>query len=99
MTPVLDPKGATWEPHVGEDYAVVMLPDETTTSASIRVISDDAALPSRVATSLNCHDEMTAALKAVEEWWLTSGMKHFAGAPYAIFAVRAALAKAAERRP
>ena len=32
-----------------------------------------------------------AALRAVEEWWLAEGMKHFNGAPYAIFAVRAAL--------
>lgn len=32
------------------------------------------------------------ALKAVEEWWLSDGMKHFTGAPYAMFAVRAALA-------
>lgn len=36
---------------------------------------------------------MLTALKAVEEWWLTEGMKHFFGAPYAIFAVRAAIAK------
>jgi hypothetical protein len=32
-----------------------------------------------------------AALKAVEDWWLSDGMHHFVGAPYAIFAVRAAL--------
>lgn len=31
------------------------------------------------------------ALKAVEEWWLSEGIKHFTGAPYAIFAVREAL--------
>lgn len=36
--------------------------------------------------------EMISALKAVEEWWLSEGMKHFNGAPYAIFAVRSALA-------
>ena len=35
---------------------------------------------------------MRVALKAVLEWWLSEGMKHFNGAPYAIFAVRAALA-------
>ena len=34
---------------------------------------------------------MIAALQAVEDWWLSEGMKHFDGAPYAIFAVRAAL--------
>lgn len=38
--------------------------------------------------------EMLAALKAVEEWWLETGMKDAPGAPYAIFAVRAAIAKA-----
>jgi hypothetical protein len=32
------------------------------------------------------------ALRGVEEWWLTEGMKHFTGAPYAIYAVRTALA-------
>lgn len=31
------------------------------------------------------------ALKAVEEWWLEEGMKHFTGAPYAILAVREVL--------
>lgn len=38
--------------------------------------------------------EMLAALKAVEEWWLETGMKDALGAPYAIFAARAAVAKA-----
>jgi hypothetical protein len=37
---------------------------------------------------------MLAALKAVEDWWLTQGMKHFGGAPYAIFATRDAIAMA-----
>lgn len=38
--------------------------------------------------------DMLAALRAVEEWWLSDGMKHFTGAPYAIFATRAVIAKA-----
>lgn len=37
-------------------------------------------------------ERMEAALRAVEEWWLSEGMKHFTGASYAIFAARAALA-------
>lgn len=36
-------------------------------------------------------ERFLAAAKAVEDWWLSEGMKHFDGAPYAIFAVRAAL--------
>lgn len=32
------------------------------------------------------------AAKSVEEWWLSEGMKHFIGAPYAMFALRSALA-------
>ena len=39
---------------------------------------------------------MLHALKAVEDWWLTQGMKHFGGAPYAIFAVRDAIVLAKE---
>lgn len=42
-------------------------------------------------------DTARAALKAVEEWWLSEGMKHFTGAPYAIFAVRAALSGAPQQ--
>jgi hypothetical protein len=38
--------------------------------------------------------KMLDALKAVEEWWLADGTHHFVGAPYAIFAVRAAIAEA-----
>lgn len=38
--------------------------------------------------------DMLAALEAVEEWWLTVQMHKESGAPYAIFAVRAAIAKA-----
>lgn len=38
--------------------------------------------------------DMLAALKAVEAWWLETGMKEANGAPYAIFATRAAIAKA-----
>lgn len=36
-------------------------------------------------------ERMAEALREVEEWWLSEGMKHFNGAPYAMFAVRAAL--------
>lgn len=42
---------------------------------------------------------MLAALKAVEDWWLTQGMKHFDGAPYAIFATRDAIAIAEAQSP
>lgn len=38
--------------------------------------------------------DLLAALKAVEEWWLSEGMKAFNGAPYAMFATRAVIAKA-----
>ena len=38
-------KGGQWDAHTGEDYAVVMLPNETTDTASIQVYSDDEALP------------------------------------------------------
>ncbi|CAN7519760.1 hypothetical protein [Brucella pseudogrignonensis] len=31
------------------------------------------------------------AAKSVEDWWLSEGMNHFHGAPYCIFAIRAAL--------
>ena len=37
---------------------------------------------------------MFHALRAVEDWWITQGMKHFGGAPYAIFATRDAIAMA-----
>jgi hypothetical protein len=36
-------------------------------------------------------EQMRAALVAIEKWWLEDGMSHFTGAPYAIFAARAAL--------
>ena len=36
-------------------------------------------------------ERLRAALEAVEEWWLREGMHSFAGAPYAMFAARAAL--------
>lgn len=42
---------------------------------------------------------MLAALRAVEDWWLTQGMKHFGGAPYAIFATRDAIAIAEAHKP
>lgn len=35
--------------------------------------------------------QQRTVLRAVEEWWLSSGMQRFGGAPWAIFAVRAAL--------
>lgn len=35
--------GGPWEAHEGQDYAVVMGPDETTDTASIRVSSGDLA--------------------------------------------------------
>ena len=35
--------------------------------------------------------ELEKVAQAVEEWWLSEGMKHFDGAPYAIFAIHAAL--------
>lgn len=44
---------APWEAHMGDDYAVVMLPTETTDTASIHVSSDDADLPSKIAALLN----------------------------------------------
>ncbi|MDR6431980.1 hypothetical protein [Brucella pseudogrignonensis] len=31
------------------------------------------------------------AAKSVEDWWINEGMNHFPGAPYCIFAIRAAL--------
>lgn len=36
-------------------------------------------------------EQQRKALKAVEDWWLSDGMKAFTGAPYAIFATREAL--------
>ena len=36
-------------------------------------------------------ERLRTALKAVEDWWLFEGIKHFTGAPYAMFAVRRAL--------
>lgn len=48
----------------------------------------------RLAHRHNVHDDMLTALKAIEDWWLTEEMKNHTGAPYAIFAVRAAIAKA-----
>jgi hypothetical protein len=38
-------------------------------------------------------EQQRAALEAVDKWWLEDGMSHFTGAPYAIFAARAALSK------
>jgi hypothetical protein len=43
--------------------------------------------------------DMLAALKAIEDWWISDGMHHHTGAPYAIFAVRAAIAKATAYDP
>lgn len=36
-------------------------------------------------------EELEQAARLVEEWWLEQGSAHFAGAPYAIFALRSAL--------
>lgn len=36
------------------------------------------------------------AARAVEAWWTDEGMKHFDGAPYAIFALRSAISSAAQ---
>lgn len=46
-------RGGQWNAHTGEDYAVVMLPDETTDTASIHVYSEDEDLPQRIADALN----------------------------------------------
>lgn len=43
--------GGPWEAHEGEDYAVVMGPDETTDTASVRCAS--GALARRIAARLN----------------------------------------------
>jgi hypothetical protein len=36
-------------------------------------------------------NELRTAAELVEQWWLADGMRHFDGAPAAIFALRAAL--------
>lgn len=36
------------------------------------------------------------AARAVETWWIDEGMKHFDGAPYAIFALRSAISGTAQ---
>ncbi|MGN6147072.1 hypothetical protein [Rhizobium sp.] len=36
-------------------------------------------------------EELEQAARLVEEWWLEQGSAHFAGAPYAIFALRSVL--------
>lgn len=36
-----------WTSHTGEDYSVVMRPDETTDSASVRVFGEDAPMLAR----------------------------------------------------
>jgi hypothetical protein len=36
-------------------------------------------------------EELEGAAKAVEDWWLDTGMHNQKGAPYCIFAIRAAL--------
>jgi hypothetical protein len=48
----------------------------------------------RIAALTSDVERKTKALESVEEWWLSEGIKHFTGAPYAIFAVRAALSNA-----
>ena len=42
-----------WEAHSGEDYSVVMRPNETTDSASIRLAFRDPNLAAHIAVSLN----------------------------------------------
>lgn len=41
--------------------------------------------------------DLLAAAKNIEQWWLDIGMSEFGGAPHAIFAIRAAIAKAEGR--
>lgn len=48
-------------------------------------------LNSTISTQGKTIEQQRRALLLVEEWWLSEGMKHFTGAPYAIFAVREAL--------
>lgn len=59
---------------------------------------DDARFAAHRANAhmLAAAPEMLRALKAVEEWWLREGMAKFNGAPYAMFATRAVIAKADE---
>jgi len=43
------------------------------------------------AASLAPRQDLVEAARAVEQWWLEDGLKYFDAAPYAIFAIRAAL--------
>jgi hypothetical protein len=43
--------------------------------------------------------ELVRAAREVEQWWLSEGMKKFNGAPYAIFALRAALSAKEGQKP
>jgi hypothetical protein len=42
---------------------------------------------------------LVRAAREVEQWWLSEGMKKFNGAPYAIFALRAALSAKEGQKP
>ena len=55
----------------------------------LRHIAEEDRMQARIEAAV-----MLAALKAIEDWWLRDGMQHFHGAPHAMFAVRAAIAKA-----
>ena len=37
------------------------------------------------------NEYLQAAAESIVKWWLEEGMKHFDGAPFAIFAIRQAL--------
>lgn len=55
--------------HMGEDYAVALLPNETTDTASI-FFGDhtDDAFCERVVRACNAHDDLLAALNEVEDF-------------------------------
>lgn len=63
-TPAL---GDEWEYHRGEDYAVVMLPDETTDTASITVAGDDDDGTDALGHLIASAPLMLKALQAAED--------------------------------
>lgn len=75
-----------WDYLAGKKQGPIVLPPE-----------NEVAIQEANARLIAAAPDMLAAMKAVEEWWLGEEMGHHTGAPYAIFAICAAIAKAEGR--
>ena len=61
---------ARWQFHQGEDYAVVMLPGETTDTASVRIYGEHAA---EIGKMVEATPDLLAILTSFIEIWSKGG--------------------------